>query len=135
MGRLQNNHCCQGAALHHLAYLLYSSMLYTIEYYSEGVQDDILSLPAGLQGRFIGLTQRMQSLGANLGGPHTQALGDGLFELRLKSVEGIARVMYCTLVGRRVVMLHSFVKKTQKTPLADLAIARQRLKEVKHADT
>jgi phage-related protein len=43
--------------------------------------------------------------------------------------------MYCTLVGRRIVMLHSFIKKTQKTPLGDLDIARSRLKEVKYADT
>ncbi|WP_267284079.1 type II toxin-antitoxin system RelE/ParE family toxin [Acinetobacter pittii] len=41
-------------------------------------------------------------------------MSKGLFELRLKSQECIARVMYCTLVGKRIVMLHSFVKKTQK---------------------
>lgn len=61
-------------------------------------------------------------------------MSKGLFELRLKSQEGIARVMYCTLVGKRIVMLHSFVKKTQKTPKQDL-IALDRMKEVKNANT
>jgi len=60
-------------------------------------------------------------------------MGDGLFELRLKAAEGIARVFYCTLVGRRVVMLHQFIKKSEKTPLNELKIARNRMKEVKDA--
>jgi phage-related protein len=110
-----------------------AQMQYTIGYYSEAVQADILGLPAGLQGRYIALTERMCVSGAHLGEPHSSAMGNGLLELRLKSHEGIARVMYCTLVGRRIVMLHCFVKKTQKTPLADLALARKRLLEVKHA--
>jgi phage-related protein len=108
-------------------------MLYTIQYYSEAVREDVNAMPLGLRARYAVLAERMKISGANLGEPHTQALGDGLFELRLKSFEGIERVMYCTLVGRRVVMLHSFVKKTQKTPPADLEIARARLKEVKNA--
>jgi len=58
-----------------------------------------------------------------------------LFELRLKGVEGIARVFFCTLVGRRIMMLHSFIKKTQKTPLREIAVARKRMKEVKHANS
>jgi len=55
-----------------------------------------------------------------------------LFELRLKASEGIARVFYCTLVGQRIVMFHSFVKKTDKIPPDDLRIAVKRMKEVKN---
>jgi phage-related protein len=71
--------------------------------------------------------------GADLGMPHTRAMGDGLFELRLKGAEGIARVLYCTLVGRRILMLHSFVKKSERTPPKELAVARRRMKEIKDA--
>jgi phage-related protein len=53
----------------------------------------------------------------------------------LKSVEGIARVFYCTLVGRRIVMLHSFIKKKQKTPPNERRIAETRLKEIKNANS
>jgi len=48
--------------------------------------------------------------------PHTKAIEAGLFELRIKGKEGIARAFYCTKVEKRIVVLHVFVKKTQKTP-------------------
>ncbi len=106
-------------------------MNYTITYYSDAVQAEIISLPTTLQARYIGLTKRMMAYGANLGQPHTEAFGGGLFELRLKGAEGIARVFYCTLVGQRIVMLHSFIKKTPKTPPKERRLAEERMKEVK----
>lgn len=109
-------------------------MLWLIEYYSEAVQQDILSLPDGLLARYFRLADMMIEHGANLGKGHTKAFGNGLFELRLKSKEGIARVMYCTMIGKRIVMLHCFVKKTQKTPKQELETTLQRLKEVQRDD-
>lgn len=106
-------------------------MNWTITYYSESVQDEILDLPAGFLAQFLRYADRMELYGPDLGMPHTRAMGDGLFELRLKAVEGIARVFYCTMIGKRIVMLHQFIKKTDKTPPKELAIARWRLKEVK----
>ncbi|MDN5941815.1 MAG: type II toxin-antitoxin system RelE/ParE family toxin [Nitrospira sp.] len=107
-------------------------MDYTISYYSDVVQTEILGLPDTLAARYIVLTRRMVVLGPNLGTPHTKAFGDGLFELRLKGTEGIARVFFCTLAGKRIVMLHSFIKKSDKTPSREREIAEARLKEVKH---
>jgi len=104
---------------------------WTITYYSESVQDEILDLPAGFLARFLRYADRMELYGPDLGMPHTRAMGDGLFELQLKAVEGIARVFYCTMIGKRIVMLHQFIKKTDKTPPKELTIARRRLKEVK----
>ena len=90
-----------------------------------------MNLPDTLQARYIGLTQRMIEYGPHLGLPHTEAFGSGLFELRLKGAEGIARVFFCTMVKQEIVMLHSFIKKTQKTPQKELNIARLRMKELK----
>ncbi len=106
-------------------------MSYTITYYNNELQAEIMALPTTLQARYIGLTARMMVYGANLGSPHTEAFGGGLFELRLKGAEGIARVFYCTLVGKQIVMLHCFVKKSQKTPISERRIAEVRMKEVK----
>jgi phage-related protein len=106
---------------------------YTIVYHSDVVQSEILELPDTLAARYIVLTRRMTVLGPNLGEPHTKAFGDGLFELRLKGAEGIARVFFCTLMGKRIVMLHSFVKKSDKTPPRERKIAEARMKEVKDA--
>lgn len=109
-------------------------MDYTIAYYSESVQEQILNLPDALAARYVVLTRRMISLGPNLGEPHTKAFGDGLFELRLKGAEGIARVFFCTLVGKRIVMLHSFIKKSERTPIREREVAQTRLKEIKRAN-
>ena len=57
---------------------------------------------------------------------------EGLFELRLKGAEGTARVFYCTPIGKRLVMLHSFIKKSDRTPKRELEIAHQRMKKIKH---
>ena len=110
-------------------------MEFSIEYYSESVAEEILAMPDTLAARYVVLTRRMVAVGPNLGTPHTDAFGDGLFELRLKGQEGIARVFFCALVGRRVMMLHSFIKKTRKTPLREIEIARKRMKEAKHANS
>ena len=107
-------------------------MDFEIRYYSEGVQEQILGLPDTLAARYIVLTRRMMAIGPNLGEPHTKAMGEGLFELRLKGADGIARIFYCTLIGKRIVMLHSFIKKTERTPARELAVARHRMKEIKH---
>lgn len=90
-----------------------------------------MSLPVTLQARYIALTDRMLEHGPNLGLPHTDAFGGGLFELRLKGAEGIARVFFCTMVGQEIVMLHSFIKKSVKTPVKELLLAKQRMKEIK----
>ena len=107
-------------------------MRYAIIYYSKEVEDAVFALPAMLQARYINLSGRMIEHGANLGMPHTKTFGDGLFELRLKGPEGIARVFYCTLIGKRIVMLHSLVKKSQKTPPRELRVAEMRMKEIKN---
>lgn len=69
-------------------------MEWEIIYYSEDLQRAIMDFPAGVQARYIHLTQRILDFGPNLGMPHSRALGQGLFELRLKSREGIGRVFY-----------------------------------------
>ena len=84
---------------------------------------------------YLRYADRMEVYGPDLGMPHTRAMGGGLFELRLKATEGIARVLYCTMIGKRIMILHQFTKKTKKTPPKELGIARRRMKEVKDADT
>jgi phage-related protein len=106
-------------------------MEWEIAYYSESVQDAIMALPPGIQARYIHLTERMTTFGPDLGMPHTRAMGKGLNELRMKSKEGFGCVFFCTLSGRRIMMLHAFIKKSAKTPSPELKTAQARLKEVK----
>jgi phage-related protein len=65
-----------------------------------------------------------------IGMPLCRALGKGLWEVRSDLTQGrIARVLFC-IVESRMVLLHAFIKKTQKTPEADLELATKRKKEV-----
>jgi phage-related protein len=107
-------------------------MNFTLEFFDEGVQQAVLSWPAGINASFTRITLRMVEHGANLGLPYTKAMGGGLFEIRAKGQEGIGRAFFCTLVGQRIVILHGFIKKTDKTPKHELDIAKQRMKEIKH---
>lgn len=106
-------------------------MGWRVTFYDERLEDEIRRLPAGFVARFIRYAERMETYGPDLGMPHTRAMKGGLFELRLSGAEGIARVFYCTVVGKQIVMLHQFVKKAQKTPPKELAIARRRMQEVR----
>lgn len=72
-----------------------------------------------VSGHFGGLSSAVEfdgRHGADLRLPHSRAMGEGLFELRCKGAEGIGRVFYCTMVGRQIVILHSFIKKPKKRP-------------------
>ena len=106
-------------------------MNWKLTFFSDRVEAEINALPVGLVARFVRYAERMEVYGPDLGMPHTRSMGDGLFELRLKAAEGIARVFFCTAVGRRIVMLHQFVKKSVKTPKREIKIAQNRMKEIR----
>jgi phage-related protein len=96
------------------------------------VDGEIEALPPGLQARLIRLLEAIENVGLEqLREPHVKHLEGKLWELRAKAAEGIARGIYITVTGRRVVVLHVFVKKSQNTPKGALEIARQRMKDVK----
>jgi phage-related protein len=96
---------------------------WTVDFASAQVEADIVA-------RFLRFAERMQKWGPDLGMPHTRAMGRGLFELRVQAAEGIARLFYCPAPGRRIVFVHSFVKKTGKTPAGVLDLARRRMRQV-----
>lgn len=112
--------------------MLYLSMEWKIDYFNEKIQSDIYSLPESLRAKYAKITSLMIAYGPNLGEPNTKYIRDGLCELRLIGKEGIARVFYCAVVHKRIVMLHGFIKKTQKTPKKELEIAFKRMNEVKY---
>lgn len=109
-----------------------SEQTWRILFHSYRVEKAIECLPDDLLARFLRYAETMQKHGPDLGMPHTRAMGAGLLELRLACRGRIARVFFAVLSGRRIVFLHSFEKKTQKTPPGELAIARRRLGELFH---
>ena len=71
----------------------------------------------------------MCAFGTNLGMPFTDSLGEGLFEIRARGKEGIGRAFFCMLGERRILILHAYIKKSQKIPAKELEIARKRQAE------
>ena len=53
------------------------------------------------------------------------------YEIRAKGKEGIGRSLFCTIKGQEIIILHSFIKKSKKTPKKEIDLARKRMKEVK----
>jgi phage-related protein len=105
-------------------------MNWKITFYNTKVESETLGFPSGILANFLHIAEMMEALGPNLGRPYVGSLGSGLFEIRAKGKEGIGRSLYCTVTGKEVVILNSFIKKTQKTPKKELDLAKTRMKEV-----
>lgn len=105
-------------------------MEWRIVYFNERVQEEIEDWPVGIRAVYARITERIKLYGPNLGLPFTRSLGGKLFEIRAKSREGIARAFFCAVIERKIVVLHGYIKKTEKTPKHELYIARKRLREV-----
>ncbi|HUI98143.1 MAG TPA: type II toxin-antitoxin system RelE/ParE family toxin [Xanthobacteraceae bacterium] len=109
----------------------YTAVSWRVEILNETVAAEIAALPADMQARFLRLAERIASAGLeSLSEPHVKHLGGKLWELRLTGRDGIARALYVTAIGRRVVVVRAFVKKTQKTPRSEIELALRRAKEI-----
>ena len=95
------------------------------------VDAEIAALPVELRARLLRLLETVEHVGLEaLRAPHVRHLDGKLWELRVRAESGIARGIYVTVAGRRVVVLHVFTKKARKTPRRALATARARLRQV-----
>jgi phage-related protein len=106
-------------------------MPWRVEILNETVAEEITSLPADMHARFLRLARRIVEAGLEgLGEPHVKHLEGKLWEMRLTGRDGIARALYVTVIGKRVVVVRAFVKKTQKTPRAEIELALRRAEEI-----
>ena len=103
-------------------------MSWRVEILDETVAAEI---PGRYAGAILQLADRITSAGLeSLSEPHVKHLEGKLWELRLTGRDGIARALYVTAIGRRVVVVRAFVKKTQKTPRAEIELALRRAKDI-----
>ena len=106
-------------------------MRWKVKYYNQAVADELSHWPSKMQGKYLRIIDLIEAHGPNLGPPLTKPLKNGLFEMRVKAQEGIGRAFFCYQQSHEIIVLHLFVKKTQRTPKKELHIAMQRMKEVK----
>lgn len=89
------------------------------------------ALPLDVRASFQRIVELIQSHGLErVREPYVKHLEGPLWEMRMKGRSGIARAAYVTVIGKRIVVVHAFVKKTQKTPRREIEIALKRAKEV-----
>jgi phage-related protein len=102
-----------------------------VEVLNEIVRAEIVALPEDIRAKLAHIVEMMAAVGPErMREPHVKPLRDKLWEMRMSGRDGIARAIYVTARGRRIVILHAFVKKTQKTPPQAIRLALARAKEL-----
>ena len=92
---------------------------------TEPAKDFILSLDKKMRAKMLRTISLLADNGPDLREPCSKPLSEGIFELRAKVGSDISRVLYFFIVGRRVILTNGFIKKTQKTPPAELERAKR----------
>ena len=106
--------------------------MWSIETLDDHVESELQALPADMRARFQRICELIRGFGLErVGEPHLKHLGGKLWEMRMTGRDGIARAIYVTASGRRVVIVRAFVKKTQRTPRSELRLAQERARRVK----
>ena len=106
-------------------------MEWSVLFVNEEARGEVDRLSLDLRAKFERIVTLIRSKGLQqVHEPYIKHLEDKLWEMRMIGRDGIARAIYVAASGQRVVVLHAFVKKTDKTPRRALEIARARAKEV-----
>lgn len=107
-------------------------MAWTVETLNETVDVVLAQLPANMRARLVRIAELIESVDLpNVKEPHVRDIRGQLWEIRLKGKADIARALYVTTSGQRVVIVRAFARKTEKTPTREIDLALQRAKEVK----
>lgn len=105
--------------------------MWKVETLNEVVDAEVNALPGDLRARLRRIGELIQNYGLErVHEPHIKHIEGRLWEIRLIGRDGIARALYVTASGKRVVIIRAFVKKTQKTPRKEILIALKRAEEV-----
>ena len=106
-------------------------MTWTVEFLNADLAADLSVMPADIRASFRRIVELIGAVGLErVREPYVKHLEGPVWEMRMKGRDGIARAAYVTAKGRRIVIVHVFAKKTQKTPRRDLETALRRAKEV-----
>ena len=105
-------------------------MLFDVDFYrlpngKAPVEEFLDSLNVKMRNKALDSILLLEEFGNNLREPHSKAMGDGLFELRIKFSNDISRIFYFFCVGNKIILTNGFIKKTNKTPVSELNLAKK----------
>lgn len=109
-------------------------MAWGIEFYkdkngTEPVKEFLNSLSLPARARVVKLFNRLTEYGVLLKEPYTRQVRGKIRELRIRDNQGAIRILYFTYTGKRFILLHGFIKKTEKTPVQDIELAEKRMND------
>lgn len=105
--------------------------MWVVEFLDDDALAEYLALPEDMQAKFSRIANMIETFGlSKVHEPYVKHITGKLWEMRLIGKDGIARSLYVTASGRRVVVLRTFIKKTQKTPHHEIDYALKRAKEL-----
>lgn len=109
-------------------------MAWTINFYKdskgkEPIKEFLISLSDEGRAKVLKLLGMIKTYGVLLKEPYTRQVKDKIRELRTNDKYGEIRILYFAYTGRTIVLLHGFIKKTEKTPTGEIEIAEKRLKD------
>lgn len=111
--------------------MVYIPVSWKFVFLNESVRDELEAMPRDIRASFERIVRLVEAVGLErVREPYIKHLEGCLWEMRLRGKDGIARAIYVTAIGQRVVVLRVFVKKTQKTPRREIELALKRAKEV-----
>lgn len=107
---------------------------FTVEFYEDErnhkpVEEFLVGLDFKMRAKLLGLLQILQEKGNKLREPYSKYLGDGIFEIRCKVGTDLTRVLYFFYCGQKIILTNGFVKKTQRTPVREIRLAKRRRKD------
>ncbi|MEO6065367.1 MAG: type II toxin-antitoxin system RelE/ParE family toxin [Lysobacterales bacterium] len=107
-------------------------MAWKVETLNEAVDAELAELQGDMRARLARIAELIEAVGLpNVREPHVSHIRGPIWEIRLKGKAGIARALYVAAKEQRVVIVRAFIKKTEKTPAAEIELALQRAKELK----
>lgn len=106
-------------------------MAWTTEFYTDEqdrapVEKFLDTVPQKARAKILRDLNLLEEFGLQLGSPYVRHLTDKLWELRIRTRGKAYRIIYFAYTGQRFILLHAFLKKTKKTPRAELRIAEAR---------
>ena len=103
----------------------FTVLFYDLPDGTEPVREFLLSLNRKMLAKVVREIELLSVNGPELREPYSKSMGDGIFELRAKVGTDITRVLYFFVVGRKIILTNGFVKKTDKTPKAQINLAKK----------
>ena len=110
---------------------MYDVLFYDLPDGSKPVKDFMDTLDAKMFVKVVRTIDMLKQVGPSMRLPYSEHLDDGIFEIRVKQGTNTTRVLYFFFVGKKIILTNGFVKKTQKTPKNELALAKKYRDEYK----